>query len=160
MKISAAVIALSKIAPLAQAKQPSLSATSGRNKTSAPARLWISYRLSRRAWLASRCFVRLRILWCVSTSALLQLRWPAILPLRAARMCRDVAGSSSDPIGAVFGVSSALRILKKKMQREGMFKEMRRARFYEKPSIRAAREKADAIRRAHKLARRQAFERV
>jgi len=62
MKISAAVIALSKIAPLAQAKQPRLSATPGRNKTPAPPRLWISYRLSRRAWLASRCFVRLRIL--------------------------------------------------------------------------------------------------
>jgi len=45
-------------------------------------------------------------------------------------------------------VEQALRILKKKMQREGMFKEMRRARFYEKPSARAAREKAGAIRRA------------
>jgi hypothetical protein len=36
MKISAAVIALSKIAPLAQAKQPKLSATPVRNKTPAP----------------------------------------------------------------------------------------------------------------------------
>ena len=41
-------------------------------------------------------------------------------------------------------VEQALRILKKKMQREGVFKEMRRARFYEKPSVRAVREKADA----------------
>ena len=48
-------------------------------------------------------------------------------------------------------VEQALRILKKKMQREGVFREMRRARFYEKPSVRASREKADAIRRAHKL---------
>ena len=54
-------------------------------------------------------------------------------------------------------VEQALRILKKKMQREGVFKEMRRARFYEKPSVRAAREKADAIRRARKLARKQAI---
>jgi len=54
-------------------------------------------------------------------------------------------------------VEQALRILKKKMQREGLFREMRRARFYEKPSVRAAREKADAIRRAHKLARRRAI---
>jgi small subunit ribosomal protein S21 len=54
-------------------------------------------------------------------------------------------------------VEQALRILKKKMQREGLFKEMRRARFYEKPSVRAAREKADAIRRARKLARKQAI---
>jgi small subunit ribosomal protein S21 len=54
-------------------------------------------------------------------------------------------------------VEQALRILKKKMQREGVFKEMRRARFYEKPSVRAAREKADAIRRAHRLARKQAI---
>ena len=54
-------------------------------------------------------------------------------------------------------VEQALRILKKKMQREGVFKEMRRARFYEKPSVRAAREKAGAIRRARKLARKQAI---
>ena len=54
-------------------------------------------------------------------------------------------------------VEQALRILKKKMQREGVFREMRRARFYEKPSVRAAREKADAIRRAHKLARKKAI---
>ena len=50
-------------------------------------------------------------------------------------------------------VEQALRILKKKMQREGVL----RARFYEKPSVRAAREKADAIRRARKLARKQAI---
>jgi small subunit ribosomal protein S21 len=54
-------------------------------------------------------------------------------------------------------VEQALRILKKKMQREGVFKEMRRARFYEKLSVGAAREKADAIRRARKLARKQAI---
>jgi ribosomal protein S21 len=30
-------------------------------------------------------------------------------------------------------VEQALRILKKKMQREGVFREMKRARFYEKP---------------------------
>ena len=54
-------------------------------------------------------------------------------------------------------VEQALRILKKKMQRAGVFKEIRRARFYEKPSVRAAREKADAIRRVRKLARKQAI---
>lgn len=54
-------------------------------------------------------------------------------------------------------VDQALRVLKKKMQREGVFREMRRAAFYEKPSERAAREKSDAIRRARKLARKQAI---
>jgi small subunit ribosomal protein S21 len=54
-------------------------------------------------------------------------------------------------------VEQALRVLKKKMQREGLFREMRRASFYEKPSERAAREKSDAIRRARKLARKQAI---
>ena len=53
-------------------------------------------------------------------------------------------------------VDQALRVLKKKMQREGVFREMRRRRFYEKPSDRATREKADAIRRKRKLARKQA----
>ena len=49
-------------------------------------------------------------------------------------------------------VDQALRFLKKKMQREGVFREMKRRRFYEKPSERAKREKAEATRRARKLA--------
>jgi small subunit ribosomal protein S21 len=53
-------------------------------------------------------------------------------------------------------VEQALRILKRKMQREGVFKEMRRRRFYEKPSDKAAREKTEAIRRLRKQARKQA----
>ena len=54
-------------------------------------------------------------------------------------------------------IEQALRVLKKRMQREGVFKEMRRRRFYEKPSDRATRERADAVRRARKLARKQAI---
>jgi len=53
-------------------------------------------------------------------------------------------------------VDQALRVLKKKMQREGVFREMRRRRFYEKPSETRTREKAEAIRRVRKLARKQA----
>jgi small subunit ribosomal protein S21 len=54
-------------------------------------------------------------------------------------------------------VDQALRVLKKKMQREGVFREMKRRRFYEKPSERATREKAESVRRRHKLARKQAI---
>ena len=53
-------------------------------------------------------------------------------------------------------VDQALRILKKKMQREGVFREMKRRRFYEKPSAKATREKGEAVRRARKLARKKA----
>ena len=53
-------------------------------------------------------------------------------------------------------VDQALRILKKKMQREGVFREMKRRKAYEKPSERKTREKAEAIRRARKAARKQA----
>ncbi len=52
-------------------------------------------------------------------------------------------------------VDQALRALKKKMQREGIFREMKLRRNYEKPSERRAREKAEAIRRARKLARKR-----
>ena len=52
-------------------------------------------------------------------------------------------------------VEQALRVLKKKMQREGLFREMRDRRSYEKPSERRAREKGEAIRRARKLARKK-----
>jgi small subunit ribosomal protein S21 len=54
-------------------------------------------------------------------------------------------------------VEQALRVLKKKMQREGVFREMKRRRAYEKPSEKKTREKSDAIRRARKLARKQAI---
>lgn len=53
-------------------------------------------------------------------------------------------------------IDQALRVLKKKMQREGLFRELKRRRFYEKPSDRVAREKSEAIRRRRKLARKQA----
>lgn len=54
-------------------------------------------------------------------------------------------------------VDQALRVLKKKLQREGIFREMRLRRFYEKPSARTTRERTEAIRRARKLARKQAI---
>lgn len=53
-------------------------------------------------------------------------------------------------------VDQALRALKKKLQREGVFREMKMRKYFEKPSERRAREKAEAIRRARKLARKRA----
>jgi small subunit ribosomal protein S21 len=52
-------------------------------------------------------------------------------------------------------VNSALRVLKKKMQREGTFREMKLRRAYEKPSERRAREKAECIRRHRKMLRKR-----
>ena len=52
-------------------------------------------------------------------------------------------------------VDQALKALKKKMQREGIFREMKMRRHYEKPSEKRAREKAEAVRRARKLARKR-----
>jgi small subunit ribosomal protein S21 len=53
-------------------------------------------------------------------------------------------------------VDQALKALKKKMQREGIFREMKLRGHYEKPSEKRAREKAEAVRRARKLARKRA----
>ena len=52
-------------------------------------------------------------------------------------------------------VDQALKALKKKMQREGIFREMKLRRHYEKPSERRAREAAEAVRRARKLERKR-----
>jgi small subunit ribosomal protein S21 len=52
-------------------------------------------------------------------------------------------------------VDQALRALKKKMQREGIFREMKLRNYYEKPSEKRAREKAEAIRLARKKAQRE-----
>ena len=53
-------------------------------------------------------------------------------------------------------VEQALKYLKKKMQREGIFREMKLRSHYEKPSERKVREKNEAIRRGRKLARKKA----
>lgn len=52
-------------------------------------------------------------------------------------------------------VDQALRILKKKMQREGIFREMKLRRHFEKPSEKKAREQAETLRRFRKLQRKR-----
>lgn len=52
-------------------------------------------------------------------------------------------------------VDQALRVLKKKMQREGVFREAKAHAHYEKPSEKRARQHAEAVRRARKLARKK-----
>ena len=54
-------------------------------------------------------------------------------------------------------VEGALRVLKKKMQREGIFKEMKMRTYFEKPSQKKLREKAENIRRSRKMARRKLY---
>ena len=71
---------------------------------------------------------------------------------------RDVSGWRSAPVQVLVrdnNVDQALRALKKKMQREGVFREMKLRRSYEKPSERRAREKAEAVRRYRKLLRKR-----
>lgn len=52
-------------------------------------------------------------------------------------------------------IDQALRALKKKMQREGVFREMKSRRNFEKPSEKKKREKIEAIRRWRKLERKR-----
>ena len=54
-------------------------------------------------------------------------------------------------------VEQAIRVLKKKMQREGVFREVKLRNSYEKPSEKKAREKSEAIRRARKLSRKRSM---
>ena len=54
-------------------------------------------------------------------------------------------------------MDQALKVLKKKLQREGVFREMKLRYHYEKPSERRTREEAETIRRARKLARKMAI---
>jgi small subunit ribosomal protein S21 len=52
-------------------------------------------------------------------------------------------------------VDQALRALKKKLQREGVFRKKKLKQHFEKPSEKKARNKAEAIRRSRKLARKK-----
>ena len=73
--------------------------------------------------------------------------------------CRDGGPEEGLVIVQIFvrdnNVDQALKALKKKMQREGTFREMKRHVHYEKPSEKRARQKAEAVRRARKLARKR-----
>jgi len=69
-----------------------------------------------------------------------------------------VLGKENNPVQVYVrdnDVNGAIRVLKKKMQREGTFREMKRRRSYEKPSERRAREKAEAVRRYRKAMRKR-----
>ncbi len=52
-------------------------------------------------------------------------------------------------------VEQALRVLKRKLQKEGVFRDMKLRRHYEKPSQRKAREKSEAVRRLRKMQRKK-----
>jgi small subunit ribosomal protein S21 len=54
-------------------------------------------------------------------------------------------------------VDQALRVLKKRLQREGVFREMKLRKYYEKPSEKRVREAAEAVRRSRKAARKIAI---
>jgi small subunit ribosomal protein S21 len=52
-------------------------------------------------------------------------------------------------------VDQALRVLKKKLQQEGILREMRLREHFEKPSVKRAREKAEGVRRMRKVAQKK-----
>jgi small subunit ribosomal protein S21 len=77
--------------------------------------------------------------------------------LRTSRI--NASNKSGSPLQVLVrdnNVDQALRVLKKKLQREGVFREMKARRAYEKPSEKRTREKAEAVRRSRKAARKQA----
>jgi small subunit ribosomal protein S21 len=88
----------------------------------------------------------------------------AAFQLKALSACRQIAkalqarneGVRMQVLVRDNNVEQALRVLKKKLQREGVFREMKARRAYEKPSEKRAREKAEAVRRTRKAARKQA----
>jgi small subunit ribosomal protein S21 len=52
-------------------------------------------------------------------------------------------------------VDYALRQLKRKLRREGLFRELKRRRAYEKPSERRTRERLESVRRRCKALRKR-----
>jgi small subunit ribosomal protein S21 len=96
-------------------------------------------------------------------SLLRPLREPRTAPIFELGLIESLTSGCATTIGNILqvfvrdnNVEQALRVLKKKMQREGVFREMKRRKAYEKPSERKTREKAEAVRRARKAARKLA----
>jgi len=52
-------------------------------------------------------------------------------------------------------IAKAIKIFKRKLQREGLFRELKNRRHYEKPSVRRRRKQKEAARRLRKKLRRQ-----
>jgi small subunit ribosomal protein S21 len=84
-----------------------------------------------------------------------RLRFVPSFLIRNSSGIREKASAPLQVIVRDNNVDQALKALKKKMQREGIFREMKLRRSYEKPSERRAREKAEAVRRARKLERKR-----
>src|ERR1022692_1406322 len=80
---------------------------------------------------------------------------PLLRGFRLRTRPRNNEGASVQVLVRDNNVDQALKALKKKMQREGIFREMKLRGHYEKPSEKKAREKAEAVRRARKLARKK-----
>jgi small subunit ribosomal protein S21 len=53
-------------------------------------------------------------------------------------------------------LNKAMKVMKRKLQQDGFFRDMKRRRFYEKPSVRRKRKEAEAARRLRKKARKMA----
>jgi small subunit ribosomal protein S21 len=53
-------------------------------------------------------------------------------------------------------VDQAIKALKKKLQREGVFRELKLRAYHEKPSQKKARRRSESIRRRRKLQRKKA----
>ena len=50
-------------------------------------------------------------------------------------------------------VEKAIKVLKRKLQQEGLFREMKQRKFYEKPSVKIKRKQKEAQRRLRKKLR-------
>ena len=50
-------------------------------------------------------------------------------------------------------VEKAIRVMKRKLQQEGMFREMKQRKYYEKPSVKKKRKEKEAQRRLRKKMR-------
>jgi small subunit ribosomal protein S21 len=50
-------------------------------------------------------------------------------------------------------VEGAIRHLKRKLQQEGLFRELKKRKFYEKPSVKKKRKQQEALRRKRKTLR-------
>jgi small subunit ribosomal protein S21 len=84
--------------------------------------------------------------------------WTAPRPSGITPPLSETQGKPEQPLQIIVrdnNIDQALKALKKKMQREGIFREMKLRGHYEKPSEKRARERAEAIRRYRKLQRKR-----
>jgi small subunit ribosomal protein S21 len=91
--------------------------------------------------------------WCANVNRLLKITTPGTLEAPGVFVFSQPRSTPMSIIVHANDIDRALRDLKRMIQREGVLKDLKKRRFYEKPSVKKKRKQLEAARRRRKALR-------